>query len=101
MRVRLTRLCEEVRIEFAALATMAAEVETHRAALAQPTTASPILSHVAVRLHHWYTALESLLERIARQFDESLPDGPTSHRDLLRQMAAELPSLRPAVLDRT
>jgi len=56
-------------------------------------------AYLAVRLHAWYTALESILERIARTVEGSLPGGPASHRDLLHGMSLDLPDIRPAVID--
>lgn len=42
--------------------------------------------------------MERLFELIARQVDSSLPEGATWHRDLLQQMAQDLPESRPAVI---
>lgn len=38
---------------------------------------------VALNLHSFYTAVERILEDIAREIDESVPSGPEWHRDLL------------------
>lgn len=99
-RVRLTRLIDEATIEIEVLGTIAGEVRRDRPALDNAAPGEAALALVGVRLHRYYTALETLLERVARLFDESVPEGPTSHRDLLQQMAADLPPLRPALLDR-
>jgi hypothetical protein len=56
---------------------------------------------VALNLHSFYTAIERILEDIAREIDGSVPQGPEWHRDLLMQMSAEFPSIRPAVLQRS
>ncbi len=53
----------------------------------------------AVALHAWYTGLETLFERIARELDGAVPSGERWHRALLSQMTAEIPGVRPAVLD--
>lgn len=53
---------------------------------------------VAVALHGWYTALEAILERIARSLDDEVPTGDAWHRDLLFQATAEVPNIRPAVI---
>jgi hypothetical protein len=53
---------------------------------------------LGVNLHAYYTALETLLERIARLVDEEVPSGANWHRDLLLQMRIPLPGLRPPVL---
>jgi len=59
------------------------------------------LDAAAVNLHTFYTGLEHLFETIAREIDNSVPGGAHWHVDLLRQMAAEVPNVRPAVLSRT
>jgi hypothetical protein len=53
---------------------------------------------VALNLHGFYSGLERLFELIARTVDQKLPDGETWHRDLLQQMAQDLPDARPAVI---
>ena len=53
---------------------------------------------MGVNLHAYYTALETLLERVARLVDEDVPSGATWHRDLLSQMRIELPGLRPRAI---
>ena len=52
----------------------------------------------ALNLHDVYAGLERLFEHIARQVDDSVPDGPHGHQDLLVQMASDIPSTRPQVL---
>ncbi|MGB3492243.1 MAG: hypothetical protein WBA57_05920 [Elainellaceae cyanobacterium] len=56
---------------------------------------------VALNLHSFYTATERILEEIAREIDAAIPTGPEWHRDLLLQMSAEFPKVRPPVLQRT
>lgn len=67
----------------------------------QATEDEDYLGSVALNLHSYYTGVERLLEDIARSFDEPLPEGADWHRRLLRQMSAELPDIRPAVLSVT
>lgn len=55
---------------------------------------------VALNLHGFYVGVERILEAIAREVDGSVPTGRHAHRDLLMQMAAELPGRRPAVISR-
>ena len=57
------------------------------------------LALAAVALHGWYTGLETIFERIARELDLSLPTGERWHRELLSQMSAEIPGVRPAVIN--
>jgi hypothetical protein len=51
-----------------------------------------------VDLHGYYTALEALLERVARAVDEEVPAGPAWHSELITQMSLEIPGLRPPVI---
>jgi len=56
------------------------------------------LDSVALNLHGFYSGLERLFEIVARQLDQTVPAGETWHRDLLLQMAQDLPEIRPAVI---
>lgn len=53
---------------------------------------------VALNLHGIYSGVERLFELIARHVDDRLPSGVTWHRELLKQMARDLPGTRPAVI---
>ena len=52
----------------------------------------------ALNLHGFYAGIERVLEIIADGIDRVKPSGPRWHQELLRQMAAEIPSVRPSVL---
>lgn len=52
----------------------------------------------ALNLHGFYAGIERLLEIIADGIDQTRPSGPHWHEELLRQMAAEIPGVRPPVL---
>lgn len=56
---------------------------------------------IALNLHGFYSGVERILYEIARVVDRTVPEGPYWHEELLRQMGAEIPSLRPAVLRRS
>jgi hypothetical protein len=53
---------------------------------------------VALEMHSFYLGNERIFERIARDLDNSVPRGRGWHRDLLQQMAGELPDIRPALI---
>ncbi len=97
---RLARLSAEIDIDAKALIARAEETQAllnkwrTRAALERAE-----LMLVAANLHGYYTALETLCERVARQLDEHVPAGPTWHVDLLSQMQIEVPGLRPRVIN--
>ena len=52
---------------------------------------------VALRLLVFYTGLDNIFERIAREIDMDEPKGKEWHKELLKQMAESCPS-RPAVI---
>ncbi len=52
----------------------------------------------ALNLHGFYAGIERVLEIIADGIDRVKPSGPRWHQELLRQMAAEIPGVRPPVL---
>ena len=52
----------------------------------------------ALNVHGFYAGLEHIFTLIAERIDGSLPSGPNWHQDLLRQMTAEMPGVRAAVL---
>jgi len=56
------------------------------------------LDGVALNLHGFYAGVERIMQDIARTMEKTLPDGAEWHQDLLLQMSAEIPSIRPAVL---
>jgi hypothetical protein len=56
------------------------------------------LDAAALNLHDFYTGLERAFQQIAATVDETVPTGHDWHRELLCQMAAERPQVRPAVV---
>lgn len=100
MRTRLARLQAEAAVDAAALQARSGEIGQLLAAWrSRGSLGRAELVLVAANLHGYYTALETLLERIARLFDEDVPDGPAWHVELLAQMQIEIPGLRPPVID--
>ena len=96
---RLSRLLAEVAVDAAALTARAEETgELLVQWRKEGQLGRAELMLVAANLHGYYTALETLCERVARQLDENLPTGPTWHVDLLSQMQIEIPGLRPPVI---
>ncbi|MEW6047678.1 MAG: hypothetical protein AB1609_14545 [Bacillota bacterium] len=64
----------------------------------RPEVAQALVNSVALSLHHVYSALEASFERVARYLDRLVPHGSDWHDELLRQMALEIPNVRPALL---
>ena len=59
------------------------------------------LDSVALNLHGFYNGLERVFERIGVVVDGAKPIGENWHKTLLMQMAAEVTSVRPAVISST
>ena len=53
---------------------------------------------VALNLHSFYSGIERLLEIIADGIDETKPSGSSWHQELLRQLATDIPGIRPAAI---
>ncbi len=53
---------------------------------------------IALNLHSFYSGLERIFKQIAQVIDGSVPDRSDWHRPLLRQVAAAIGQVRPAVL---
>jgi hypothetical protein len=58
------------------------------------------LAFTALALQHACSALESVIERTVRFFDDGLPSGPDWHRALLARGALDIPGVRPAILSK-
>jgi len=50
-------------------------------------------------LHDFYTGMENIFEKIAKELEGSVPKGPDWHKDLLEDMTIEIRNLRPPVID--
>ena len=93
------QLAERIRGETPELERVAQRALFAWSAAAQSPGEDMFLDSVALNLHGFYSGVERLFELIARRIDLDLPDGQTWHRDLLRQMALDVPGVRPAVID--
>lgn len=96
----ITRLRAEIAEDRALMSRCLEDAEQARTRIGVTPDDHAVLALGAVALHGWYTGLETLLERIARQLDGSVPAGQRWHRELLTQMTIEMPRTRPAVLPR-
>jgi hypothetical protein len=93
-------LAERIRAETPELERVVQRIErVWRQGLGAPAEQEVYLAATALNLHSFYSGLERLFELVARHLDGNLPDSETWHRDLLRQMARDIPDARPAVID--
>jgi hypothetical protein len=56
------------------------------------------LNSVALNLHSFYSGLERIFELIAQELDGGVVGGDAWHTELLRQMALDVPDLRPPAI---
>jgi len=97
MRKRRARLASRIRDEFADLERVIGRVmEGWRRS--KHSADNYYIDGVALNLHDLYAGLERMFELIAEDVDGQVPDGENWHQALLKQMAAEIPQVRPAVI---
>jgi hypothetical protein len=65
---------------------------------AQQTGDDDYFQAAALSLQNYYMGVERIFKEIAKQIDQTIPTGASSHRDLLEQMGLALPQSRPPVL---
>ena len=58
------------------------------------------LEALAINIMHFYSAVESLFNKIAKKVDESPVTGDSSHKELLKRMLVEIDGVRCAVLSK-
>lgn len=101
-RARLLRLAAELAQERAVAEGIAAQAADDAARLRAMAPGSSdlrrgTLAVLAVGLHRWYSAVESMVERVERAFG-TMPAGADWHMELLVGATLEIPEVRPAIL---
>ncbi len=97
MSERFSKLIGRIRDELADLDSLIERVQEGWRR-AQRSGDNLYLDSVAWNLHGFYAGLERLFELIASIVDGTLPRGANWHQTLLRQMASDVPRVRPAVI---
>ena len=92
-------LVAEIRDDLAAIERLAerlADVKLRAAAGSEP----PPLEVMAAAgyLHHLYTGMESIHERIVTRVEGAVPSGERWHQELLTRVGVDVAGVRPAVL---
>lgn len=87
------RLCAEVRADLKAMDRVAQDLRRF-----SPPVSAERAAALALSLDRTYTALESILERIARTLEGGVPTGADWHRELLRNALLEIETVRPPIL---
>lgn len=98
--VALVRLESEVQRDLESLRLLESQVLALRPAIEVEAPDRRDLSTVALDVHRWYTALESLIERVERVLGALPISSERRHRELLEGATLELQGARPALLPR-
>jgi len=94
----LLRLAAEIGDELGNLQRVVAEGADLLPHLAAEPPASIHLRAAGSVIHDFCCGAESVLRRVGQDLDGGLPEGADWHRQLLTDMALEIPGLRPAVV---
>lgn len=93
-------LLAEIRDDLAALDHLVGRIAEIRPRVATLTPPDPVqVMAAAAYLHHAYTAIEAIHERIVVRIDGVRPSGDRSHTELLTLVALDVPGVRPAVIE--
>jgi hypothetical protein len=98
---RFVRLGAAIQYELTRLAGIQSEAEQALGDFAERVPPLRELRGIGDILHDFYTGAERIFEKIAPELNGGLPAGPMWHRELLNNMALELPGIRPAVIQQT
>lgn len=94
---KLRRLIAEISDELSVLRRLGDEVADASAQASSAHENAALQALLAVRLHGYYTALESIIQRIERTTGAE-PAGGDWHLELLTGATREMKGLRPAIL---
>lgn len=99
MIARYQTLARRIQLEIEDLERTQATIQRHWQTARRTTTdQDAYLNSVALNLHSFYSGLERILELIALELDGGVLGGEAWHAELLRQIALDVPDVRPAVL---
>lgn len=94
---RVRRLVAEIRADRRALRARTDEVDGYVRAGVESGTPERTAA-LALGIDRSYTAVESILDRVARTLEGGSPDGADWHAELLRDAGLDIERVRPAVL---
>ncbi len=97
-RTETRRLLVEIRDELAELSHLKETLDAARSDFARHTPDTLEQGGIALALHDFYNGVENVFRRIALELGEGVPGGDDWHVRLLRNMALQLPDVRPPVI---
>jgi len=96
----LRGLLADVRADHAAVTELFGSLSRLNPASIQDGADELFLRGIGASLHHIYTGIESMFERIALTLDGEVPKGGDSHRRLLVRMREAFDDVRPPVISK-
>ena len=96
--IEFRRLIVEIQDELSELAKVKAVLDEAQARFAERIPNPLELSGIALNLHDFYNGIENLFRRVALGLGEGLPTGSDWHSRLLKNMALQIPQVRPRVI---
>ena len=100
MSPRYAVLAGRIRQELDLISKTVERVEKSALALQKHPEERAFIDSLALNLQSFYSGVERVFQHIAADLDDSVPKGDAWHRELLKQMAVEVRSVRPAVITR-
>jgi len=99
-RIQYIRLVVDIKADLNSIQNLVSDIEEITRALEgnKGLLRGADLMACAGYLHHYFTGVESIFERISRVFDGSQALGGDYHRELLHSMTVEIPDIRPRVI---
>lgn len=92
-------LAYRIQDEIVAIERTVTTIQQHWQRVEADVVDSPAFVHsVALNLHNFYTGLERIMELVAIEMDGGIPSGAHEHIELLRQMSAPIPNVRPSLI---
>jgi hypothetical protein len=99
-RERFVRLAASLRRHIEQIAHVVIEAREALERFGDRVPPSLEVRGIGAVVHDFYTGIEHLFEAVAPELNGGVPAGPAWHRELLSNMALDLPGIRPAVLAR-
>jgi hypothetical protein len=98
LTTELRALVAEIRDDLEAMSRLREKLLDAQARLTAAEPSSIDVMAAAGFLHHAYTAMESVHERIVARVDSTVLQGERRHAGLLTRVSVEVPGVRPAVI---
>lgn len=96
--LEIRRLVSEIQDELLALAKIKDLLDNAYARFIDHPPEPLELGGIALNLHAFYNGVENIFRRVALDLGEGLPGGEEWHSQLLKNMALEIPRLRPRLI---